>query len=185
MVWVRTPLVTGQHRAPAQPVEFSHQIHVKGLRIDCRYCHSSVERTASAGMPSTQTCLPCHSRAWRGGPLFSPVRRSLASGRPIPWIRVNRLPDFVFFNHAVHVNKGVGCETCHGRVDLMRRVQQAAPLTMGWCLDCHRNPEPQLRPVSEMTTMGYRPPESHRGHSAQAVGSYQVQRLLTCTACHR
>lgn len=185
MVWVRTPFVTGQHDAPAQPVEFSHQLHVKGFRIDCRYCHSTVERTAPAGMPSSQTCLPCHSQAWRSGRLFGPVRRSLVSGQPIPWIRVNRLPDFVYFDHAIHVNKGVGCETCHGRVDLMPRVQQAAPLTMGWCLDCHRNPEPRLRPVSEMTTMGYRPRESQAELGVQLARTYHVQRLVTCTACHR
>ncbi|HEY7634573.1 MAG TPA: cytochrome c3 family protein [Gemmatimonadales bacterium] len=185
MVWVRTPPVTGQHDAPRQPVEFSHQLHVKGFRIDCRYCHSTVERTASAGMPSSQTCIPCHNQVWRTGPLFAPVRRSLASGQPIPWVRVNRLPDFVFFNHAIHVSKGVGCETCHGRVDQMARVQQAAPLTMGWCLDCHRNPEPRLRPVSQMTTMGYRPPSLQAQLDEQLARTYHVQRLVTCTACHR
>jgi hypothetical protein len=185
IVWVRTPPVTGQHDAPAQPVEFSHQIHVKGLRIDCRYCHSTVERTAPAGMPSSQTCLPCHNHAWLSGPLFTPVRRSLATGHPIPWVRVNRLPDFVFFDHAIHVNKGVGCETCHGRVDRMARTQQWAPLTMGWCLDCHRNPEPRLRPVAEMTTMGYRPPQSQPELGEQLARTYHVRQAVTCTACHR
>jgi hypothetical protein len=185
IVWVRMPLVTGQHSAPAQPVEFSHQIHVKGLRIDCRYCHSTVERTAVAGMPSTQTCLPCHNRAWRSGPLFAPVRRSLANSKPIPWIRVNRLPDFVYFDHAIHVNKGVGCESCHGRVDLMTRIEQSAPLTMGWCLDCHRNPQPRLRPVAEMTTMGYRMPESQPELGAELARAYHVRQPVTCTACHR
>jgi hypothetical protein len=179
------PPVTGQHSAPAQPVEFSHQIHVKDLRIDCRYCHSTVERTAVAGMPSSQTCLPCHNRAWRNGPLFAPVRQSLSNSKPIPWIRVNRLPDFVYFDHAIHVNKGVGCESCHGRVDQMTRIEQSAPLTMGWCLDCHRNPEPRLRPIAQMTTMGYRTPESQPELGAELSRAYHVRRPVTCTACHR
>lgn len=185
MAWVRSPFVTGQFSAPAQPVWFSHQHHVTGFRIDCRYCHSSVERTAGAGMPSTGTCVPCHRQVWLNGPFFHRVRQSLASGKPIPWIRVNGLPDHVFFNHAIHVSKGVGCETCHGRVDRMERVQQVVPLTMAWCLDCHRNPEPYLRPVAEMTTMGYRPPIPQAVLGARLGREYHVQRLVTCTACHR
>jgi hypothetical protein len=185
IIWVRTPLVTGQHSAPAQPVAFDHQLHVTGFRIDCRYCHNTVERTAPAGMPSTQTCIPCHNQVWRDGPYFAPVRQSLATGRPIPWVRVNGLPDYVFFNHAIHVGKGVGCESCHGRVDRMRQVEQAEPLTMGWCLDCHRNPEANLRPVSEMTTMGYQPAGSQQVLGARLAREYRVERLVTCTACHR
>src|SRR5215213_5056838 len=134
MWWVRTPYVTGQGHTVAQPISlFSHQIHVTGLQIDCRYCHYTVERTATAGMPSSETCIPCHSQVWRTGPFFAPIRASLTSKTPIPWQRINRLPDYVFFNHAIHVNKGVGCETCHGRVDQMAQVRQAVPLTMSWC----------------------------------------------------
>src|SRR3954469_13515497 len=161
MWWVRTPYVTGQGHTVAQPVSlFSHQIHVTALQIDCRYCHYTVERTAAAGMPSSATCLPCHNQVWRSGSIFAPVRASLAAGTPIPWQRVNRLPGYVFFNHAIHVNKGVGCETCHGRVDEMTQVRQAAPLTMSWCLHCHNQPERYLRPVEQITTMGWRP--AHR-----------------------
>lgn len=156
MAWVRTPPVTGQHRAPEQPIPFSHPIHVTGLRIDCRYCHYTVERAATAGMPSTETCVPCHSTAWREGPLFRPVRQSLATGRPLQWRRVNSLPDYVYFNHAIHLRGGVACASCHGQVERMQRVQQATPLTMGWCLDCHRQSDPAVR-----------------------------ARITDCTACHR
>jgi hypothetical protein len=185
MVWVRSPFVTGQFEAPSQPVWFSHQHHVTGFRIDCRYCHSTVERTAPAGMPSSRVCMPCHNQVWWDGPFFAPVRRSLETGDPIPWIRINQVPDHAFFNHAIHVTKGIGCETCHGRVDRMERVRQAEPLTMGWCLDCHRNPEPHLRPVAEMTTMGYRPPLPQAVLGPRLAREYQVQRIVTCTACHR
>ena len=136
-------------------------------------------------MPSTQTCIPCHNQIWRDGPYFTAVRQSLATSRPISWVRVNALPDYVFFNHAIHVNKGVGCESCHGRVDQMGVVEQATPLTMGWCLDCHNNPEPQLRPVSEMTTMGYHPPGSQKALGFQLARQYKVEHLLACTTCHR
>ena len=185
MAWVRTPAITGQHSAPAQPVPFDHRIHVSGLGIDCRYCHSSVERSASAGIPATSVCLPCHSQVWRDGPDFAPVRRSLATGKPIPWLRVNGLPDYVFFNHAIHVNKGVGCETCHGRVDRMQRVEQAQPLTMGWCLECHRRPEHYLRPVEQVTAMGWRPARPQAVLGAELASRYKVARLTNCSACHR
>lgn len=183
--WVRSPYVTGQGRPVEQPIPiFSHQIHVTGLQIDCRYCHYTVERAAPAGMPSSATCMPCHNSIWREGPLFEPVRRSIASGLPIPWQRVNRLPDFVYFNHAVHVTGGVGCESCHGRVDQMAEVRQTAPLTMRWCLDCHRNTEPHLRPVQEITTMGWQP-STLSGAANWPRRHYTVQELTTCTACHR
>jgi hypothetical protein len=187
MWWVRTPYVTGQgHTAPQPVASFSHQIHVTGLQIDCRYCHYTVERAANAGMPSSSTCLPCHNEVWRAGALFAPVRASLATGQPIPWQRINRLPDFVFFNHAIHVNKGVGCETCHGRVDEMQQVRQVAPLTMSWCLDCHTQPERYLRPVEQMTAMGWHPTSGTQlAEGRQLKAKYHVQELTTCTACHR
>jgi hypothetical protein len=185
MAWVRTPAITGQHTTPAQPIPFDHRIHAHGLEIDCRYCHSSVERSASAGIPATSVCLPCHSQVWRDGPYFAPVRQSLATGKPIPWQRVNGLPDYVFFNHAIHVNKGVGCETCHGRVDRMQRVEQAQPLTMGWCLECHRHPERYLRPVEQVTTMGWRPARPQAVLGAELASRYHVARLTNCSACHR
>ncbi len=185
MVWVRLPPVTGQGSTPAQPVAFDHRIHVTGLRIDCRYCHSSVERAATAGMPSTSTCIPCHSQVWRDAPPFAPVRRSLATGRPIPWRRVNAVPDYVYFNHAIHVRTGVGCETCHGRVDRMARVKQAQPLTMRWCLDCHRAPERYVRPVERITAMGWRPDRPQSVVGPELVERYRIARPTHCTACHR
>ena len=185
IAWARSPAVTGQHDAPKQPIAFSHKIHVTGLRIDCRYCHSSVERAATAGMPSTATCIPCHNQAWLSGPFFEPVRRSLATGTPIPWVRVNALPDFVYFNHAIHVGNGVGCESCHGRVDRMDRVEQTAPLTMGWCLDCHRDPAPRLRPVAEMVTMGWQTPTQGLARGETLARRYAVRRVITCSGCHR
>jgi hypothetical protein len=130
--------------------------------------------------------MPCHNEVWRSGAHFAPVRASLAAGKPIPWQRINRLPDYVFFNHAIHVNKGVGCETCHGRVDRMAQVRQAEPLTMSWCLDCHTQPERYLRPVERMTEMGWHPaPEIQVAVGRELKHQYHVQELTTCTACHR
>jgi hypothetical protein len=183
MIWVRSPAVTGRGRGARQPVAFDHRIHVAGLRVDCRYCHQSADREASAGLPPTATCLPCHSPVWLAGPLFAPVRRSLAADRPIPWRRVNQLPDFVFFNHAIHLRGGIGCETCHGRVDRMAEVRQAAPLTMAWCVDCHRNPEPGRRPDDALTAMGWRP--SPAAPMPAALEPALRRELTTCSACHR
>lgn len=185
MGYVRTPLATGELSAPEQPVPFDHRIHVQGLRIDCRYCHSSVERAATAGIPATDVCVPCHSQVWLSSSAFAPVRASRQTGGSIEWQRVNRLPDYVFFNHAIHVEKGVGCETCHGRVDEMAHVKQTAPLTMSWCLDCHRAPDQHLRPVEQMTAMGWTPaiPQAELGR--ELARRYHVRRLTTCTTCHR
>lgn len=163
MVWVRTPPVTGQDQGPAQPIPFDHRIHVTGLRLDCRYCHSGVERSAAAGLPSSETCVPCHNRVWRESSAFQWVRQSVSTRRPIPWVRVNRLPDFVFFNHAIHGKAGVGCETCHGQVSEMARGRQATPLTMAWCLDCHRDP----------------------GRVGRSLPAERIRAITTCTACHR
>lgn len=185
MGWVRTSYATGEGTRVEQPVPFSHQLHVTGFRIDCRYCHDLVERSATAGVPQTRTCVPCHTQPWLDSPLMGPVRRSLASGQPIAWRRVNTLPDFVFFNHAIHVHKGVGCETCHGRVDRMASVEQAAPLTMNWCLDCHRQPAQYLRPVEQMTTMGWTPARPQAQVGPELQRRYHVQRLTNCTTCHR
>lgn len=185
MAWVRTPNASGQFAPVPQPVPFDHRLHVKGFGIDCRYCHTAVERSATAGIPPTTTCVPCHSETWMRSRELAPVRLSLTSGQPLRWNRVHKLPDFVYFNHAIHVAKGVGCETCHGRVDQMPRVYQAAPLTMGWCVDCHRDPTPHLRPRSEITTMGWRPPTVQAALGPQVATEYHVQRLTNCSTCHR
>jgi hypothetical protein len=142
MAWVRTPNATGRYAPVPQPVPFSHQLHAGRFQIECRYCHFSAERSASAGIPPTATCVPCHNQVWMQSREMAPVRASLASGRPIAWNRLHRLPGFVYFNHAIHVGKGVTCEECHGRVDRMTSVVQTTPLTMSWCVDCHRERAP-------------------------------------------
>lgn len=188
MVWVRTSFATGEHANVAQPIPFDHRLHAGGLAIDCRYCHATAERTASAGLPPTVACIGCHNQAMLSTRIFAPVNASLASRRPIAWNRVDALPDFVFFDHSIHVAKGVGCETCHGRVDEMGRVQQATPLSMAWCVDCHRDPAPHLRPRGAITVMGWdsthaRPRVDAAG--MQAMRDYSVRRLTSCTTCHR
>lgn len=183
MAYVRSPLATGEGRAPEQPMWFDHSHHVTGYRVDCRYCHSSVERAVTAGMPSTDTCVPCHAAVWYDGPYFEPIRRSLATGRPIPWRRVNDLPDHVYFNHAAHSTGGIGCESCHGRVDEMSIVRQTAPLSMGWCLECHQNPEPYRRPASAITAMGWEP--SQHPNADVPAARLDPRALLNCSTCHR
>lgn len=188
MLWVRTSYATGARARVAQPVAFDHRIHAYALRIDCRYCHSTVERAAVAGLPPTIACVDCHSVALRESRVFTAVRASLATQHPIPWRRVNALPDFVFFDHSIHVAKGVGCETCHGRVDEMARVEQATPMSMGWCVSCHRDPTPHLRPRTAITTMGWS--AAHGGPKADSLRTrlartYAVRKLTNCSICHR
>jgi hypothetical protein len=188
MIWVRTPYVTAELVPIEQPVAFDHRHHVEDDGIDCRYCHTTVETSSSAGYPDTEVCMGCHSQIWSGSPMLEEVRRSFFEGRPIAWQRVHRLPDFVFFNHAVHVANGVGCEECHGRVDRMPRILQVAPLTMSWCVDCHRDPAPHLRPREAITAMGWR--AGRTKHDARAVEAalmkrYSVAAGTDCSSCHR
>ncbi|MDQ6736904.1 MAG: cytochrome C [Gemmatimonadota bacterium] len=185
MVWVRTPFARGEDLRVQQPVPFDHRVHVVGLQIDCRFCHAGAERGEWAGLPATDKCASCHTHAWMSTVEFAPVRKSLATGRPIPWQRVTQLPDFVYFNHAIHVNKGVGCETCHGRIDQMAQVSQAKSLTMGWCLSCHVNPGPNLRPRDAVTKMGWTPTAAQSAQLSMLVANYHVRRLTNCTTCHR
>jgi hypothetical protein len=185
MWWTRTPYVTEQFVQVAQPVAFDHRHHVVDDGIDCEYCHQEVERSPYAGVPATDTCLNCHSQIWHDSPALKIVWEREQSRRPITWQRVTYLPDFVFFNHSMHVRSGVGCETCHGRVDEMPRVFQVEPMTMRWCLDCHREPERYLRPRDAVTVMGYVPDRSQRELGAELMRAYRVRRLTTCTTCHR
>jgi hypothetical protein len=184
----RSDYVTGAHSFVEQPVQFSHQHHVGGIGIDCRYCHSSVEFGPAAGIPPTKTCINCHSQIWSTSPYLEPVRASFREGRPLRWVRVHDLPDFVYFNHSIHVKKGIGCETCHGRVDRMPLVVQVASLQMEWCIDCHRDPSRYVRPTSEITTMGYRPAVDQAVLGPELVRRYRIagpEHLTSCSVCHR
>ena len=187
LLYVRSPLFLETFEPIAQPVEFDHRHHVADDAIDCRYCHDGVERGPSAGIPPTSLCMNCHAQVWNRSPLLSLVRESFYTDRPIRWRRVHKVPDFVFFNHAIHVAKGVGCVSCHGRVDTMPAVEKVQPLTMGFCLDCHRDPGPRLRPREAVTQMDWRPPPGvdPRTMGRELVGRYQVHTRVSCTTCHR
>src|SRR5688572_17548788 len=163
----RSSYLTGRYLERQQPVQFSHKHHVGDDGIDCRYCHTSVETSASAGMPSTKTCMNCHSQIWANSPYLEPVRASFRDDKPIEWVRVHDLPDFAYFDHSIHVNKGVGCSTCHGQVDNMPLMYQVASLQMEWCLQCHRNPEGVLRPKDKIFDMQWQPPANQAEVGAQ------------------
>lgn len=178
--------VTRQREARHQPISFSHRHHVESMGIECRYCHFHVEESKFAGIPPTHTCMTCHSQIWSESDYLKQVRDSYEKNEPIEWVRVHDLPDFVYFNHAIHVKKGVGCYSCHGRVDEMAAVYQEKALYMGFCLDCHRNPERYLRPRSEITNMAWQPKgESQEELGARLVEEYQVNPQENCYACHR
>ena len=181
----RSDFVTTANTNREQPVQFSHQHHVGGIGIDCLYCHSSVEVSYSAGIPPTKTCINCHSQIWSTSPYLEPVRSSFRDDKPLQWLRVHDLPDFVYFNHSIHIKKGMGCETCHGRVDKMPLMRQQNTLQMEWCLNCHRNPEQFVRPRSEVFTMGYVPAVDQRELGPQLVAEYKIQSLTNCSVCHR
>jgi len=207
-----SPFVTYAGVRKPQPVPFSHQHHVAGLGIDCRYCHTSVETSSFAGIPPTKTCMNCHSQIWTNAELLEPVRASYRSGESLQWTRVNQLPDFVYFNHSIHVTKGVGCNTCHGPVDQMPLMYQAESLQMEWCLGCHRDPGKNLRPRDQVFNMRYQPPTTAKPVSvdgrvftdqdslgAYLITKYQVRDgriktsdgqigggdITSCSTCHR
>jgi hypothetical protein len=181
----RSPWVTEARTAREQPIQFSHERHVAGNGIDCRYCHTSVEESSFAGIPPTKTCMNCHSQIFANSPFLEPVRDSFRTGRSIEWIRVHDLPDFVYFNHSIHVHKGVGCTTCHGQVDRMPLMWQEQSLQMEWCLDCHRNPERYVRPREDVFSVTYQPPPDQIALGQRLVAEYQIQKLTSCSTCHR
>ena len=206
LLWVvlefaKSPYVTYAGVAKPQPVPFSHQHHVAGLGIDCRYCHTSVETSHFAGIPPTKTCMNCHSQMWVGAPLLEPVRESYRTGKSLVWTRVNDLPDYVYFNHSIHINKGVGCNTCHGPVDRMPLMFNNASLRMEWCLDCHRAPDKYLRPRDQVFNMRYEQPSSSQPMNLdgqeftdqRTLGKYLIQKhnlrsvadITSCSTCHR
>ena len=182
-----SPYLTAQDVVIDQPVPFSHQHHVGGLGIDCRYCHTSVGESAYAGIPPTKTCMSCHSQIWTNAALLQPVRDSWQTNVPIQWQRVHALPEYVYFDHSAHVNKGVGCATCHGQVDAMPLMRQASPLTMQWCLDCHRAPEKYLRPREQVFNLHY-VADDQLAVGRELVKRYDVrspEALSNCGTCHR
>jgi hypothetical protein len=170
-----------------QPVPFSHKHHVGGLGIDCRYCHTGVEQSSFAGLPATETCMTCHSQVWKDAPVLEPVRESWQTGRAIKWQRVHDLPDYVYFDHSIHVAKGVGCATCHGHVNEMPLTWKTKELYMRWCLDCHKQPERFLRPATEVVSMSYQPPPNQLALGQQLVRQNNVHTagLTDCYTCHR
>jgi len=184
----RSDWITGARiHPPAQPVPFSHRHHAGELGIDCRYCHTSVASSPRAGLPPTHTCMTCHSQIWTGAPMLEPVRASLAQNKSLTWHRVAVLPEYVFFRHDIHIAKGVGCDECHGRVDKMALAYRAKALTMQFCLDCHRDPGPHLRPLDQVVNMAWKPDGDREALGHELVKQYgiRVGELTNCFVCHR
>lgn len=186
---LRSPYVTEAGMFRTQPVPFSHKHHVSGLGIDCRYCHTMVEETSFAGIPPTKTCMTCHSQIWTNAEMLEPVRESFRTDKSVEWVRVHDLPDFVFFDHSIHVSKGVGCSTCHGRVDQMPLMIRQNTLNMEWCLDCHREPERFVRPREKVFDMTWEPPPDQLEQGRRLLEQYHVKttdnRMIDCWICHR
>ncbi|HVT59096.1 MAG TPA: cytochrome c3 family protein [Thermoanaerobaculia bacterium] len=184
----RSSYITRQGEIHEQPVPFSHEHHVAGLGLDCRYCHTSVETSGFAGLPPSATCMNCHRQIWTNADLLEPVRASYANNVPLRWTRVHKLPEYVYFNHSVHVAKGMGCVTCHGQVDQMPLMYQESPLTMEWCIACHRDPAQNVRPRSEVFNMKWQPPADPRVAAVKRVEwarAVNLRSLTSCSTCHR
>jgi hypothetical protein len=171
--------------APDQPVPYSHALHAGEMGIDCRYCHNTVEVAGHAAVPPTETCMNCHARVKTKSAKLEPVRASWETGQPVEWLKVHDLPDYAYFNHSAHVTRGIGCVSCHGRVDEMPVVYQHEELSMGWCLDCHREPERHLRPPSEVTNMSWKPPEEQLAYGKKLREQNHINPPTDCTTCHR
>ena len=183
----RTDYATGVGMFVDQPVPFSHKHHAGDLGLDCRYCHTGVETSAVAGLPPTETCMTCHSQIWTNAAMLAPVRLSLAENKPLRWNAVNTLPDYVYFDHSVHIAAGVGCSTCHGDVDKMPLMMKAKPLTMEWCLNCHREPERYLRPRNQIFNMNWAPPPNQLAIGRKLLAKRKIEKthLTNCSVCHR
>jgi hypothetical protein len=180
-----SPWYTEQNVARQQPVPFSHKHHAGELGIDCRYCHTSVEKSSFAGLPPTQTCMTCHSQIWTTAPMLEPVRASYRDNVSLSWTRVNALPEFVYFDHSIHVSKGIGCTTCHGPIADMPLTYRAGTLYMSWCLDCHRQPEKYVRRRSDVFNADYVPPANQLELGRKLVKDYKIKSLQNCSTCHR
>jgi hypothetical protein len=184
----RSSYMTRQGLVIKQPVPFSHEHHVSGLGIDCRYCHTSVETSAVAGIPPTETCMNCHRQIWTNAQLLEPIRASYRDNVAIQWAKVNDLPDYVYFNHSIHVAKGMGCTTCHGPVGKMQLMYQDAPLLMEWCVSCHRDPAKNVRPRDQVFNPDWQPPGDSAEREAlqtRLAKEYHLQSLTSCSTCHR
>lgn len=183
----RSPYVNGQFLFHTQPIPFSHEHHVGFDGLDCRYCHWGAETSRWAGIPPTEVCMTCHSQIFTQAPVLEQARNSLASGQPIPWVRVRSLPDYVYFDHSIHLAKGVGCTTCHGQVDQMPLTLQAEPMTMGWCIECHKNPAPYLRQPEDVFADSWSPPPDQQKEGRKLMAHYQIDttHLIDCSVCHR
>src|SRR5215469_1024450 len=184
----RSPYMTRQNITREQPVQFSHKHHVGDDGIDCRYCHTSVETSAVAGIPPTKTCMNCHSVLFNNAGYLEPVRESFRTDKSIEWVKVHRLADFVYFNHSIHINKGIGCSTCHGQVDQMPLLFQASALNMEWCLDCHRDPAKNVRPKDQVFNMEWKAPANQEEVGKKLVAEYKIRtvsELTSCSTCHR
>jgi hypothetical protein len=178
-----SPKFTDVGYRPEQPVAYSHKLHAGELGLDCRYCHTGVENASSARVPPTQTCMNCHTQVKKDSPKLTAVRESWIENKPIEWVRIHKVPDYAYFEHSAHIQAGVGCESCHGRIDQMVEVQLSEPLNMGWCLDCHREPERHLRPTSEVTTMGYVAADPNEGKKIKDEKG--INPPQHCSGCHR
>jgi hypothetical protein len=184
--YAASPETTNVGYAPNQPIPYSHALHAGELGIDCRYCHNTVEQSAKASIPATETCMNCHSMIKTDSPKILPLKESINTNLPIDWVRVHDLPDYAYFDHSAHVTRGVGCVSCHQRVDKMEVVFQAEPLSMGWCLECHRNPEPHLRPLDKITDMDWVPEEEEELElGIRLRKEYSIKPSVDCSTCHR
>jgi len=184
-VYFSHPLVADTGYSPVQPVPYSHKLHAGTLGIDCYYCHNTVFKAAHAAIPATETCMNCHVRVKPQSARLEKVRNSYATGEPIPWIQIHKLPDYVYFNHSAHINAGVSCVSCHGRIDQMMEVKQVKPLNMGFCLDCHRNPAPNLRPVEFVTKLGWQPDRDPEEMGHEIIAAKHINPPTNCSGCHR
>jgi hypothetical protein len=183
--WFFSPEYTDVGYRPDQPVAFSHQLHAGELRLDCRYCHYTVERSPVAAVPATSVCMNCHTLVGRDLATLAPVLESASRGERIRWVRVHNLPDYARFDHGLHLDAGIGCSSCHGDVRAMAEITQMEPLSMGWCLDCHRDPAPHRRPASELTDTAWRPPADQEQVAARLAAEHPVAPPTTCSGCHQ
>ena len=185
LAYLGRPEITDAGYQPKQPVPFSHKLHAGNLGMDCRYCHSTVELGAHAAIPATETCMNCHKRVRAESPLLSAVRASAANDTPVPWVRVHKLPEYAYFNHQAHLSAGVSCVSCHGRVDQMAEVRQVAPLSMSWCLDCHRDPAANVRPAEFITKLDWQAPRDAAEIGREIIAAKGISPPEHCSGCHR